>query len=137
MADGVCELSEEEWAGIMGEASAAFAEKLLKQRNPYVVYLIKVLWKYRNGLERRIAFDWIRKLREADGLAVPKTLDETIRTAFNQHNSRSSAFSFSPEDDIFYTPEGKNAGKWAVHQELARAWLKRKNFLAASATPAA
>jgi hypothetical protein len=131
MADDVQELSEEEWTEVMRHVLAALPEKLVKQRNPYVVYLIKVLWKYRNGLERRIAFDWIRKLREADGLAIPKTLDETIRTAFNQHSSQSSAFSFQLEDDLFYIPEGKNAGKWAVHQALARDWLKRKSFLSA------
>jgi hypothetical protein len=131
LADIVQEPNEEEWAQIMGHAAAAFSEKLVKERNPYVVYLIKILWKYRNGLERRVALDWIRKLREAGGLESPKSLDETIRTAFNQHNSQTSAFRFSAEDDLFYTPEGRNAGTWAVHQDLAREWLKRKSFLAA------
>ena len=99
-----------------------------RRENPYVLYLIKVLWVRRNGLRRHLAIDLVRSLRQSRGLPMPKRFDETVQSAFQGHAGESDVFRGAPDDDLFYWPLGKGTGIWAVRQDAADAWLKRKRL---------
>jgi hypothetical protein len=99
--------------------------------NPYVLYLIKVLWPYERGLHRKYVLDRILDLRKAKGLSVPSNFESSVQNAFQTHSSESDMFearAAPPEDDLFYWPIGKRTGKWAVRRDRAEAWLTRKGL---------
>ena len=107
------------------------AVQKLKNENPWVLHLIKVLWKYPNGLARLTAVEWIQKSRAAKGLPEPKKFEETVQSAFQHHSSLYAEFAQrggKPEDDLFYPVGDKGSGKWALHRDVAIAWLRARGL---------
>lgn len=103
----------------------------LRKENPWVLYLIKVLWPYQSGLRRTIVMDRVRQIRAPKGLNMPKAFENTVQSAFNHHSSQSAVFAgrgAGEADDLFYSPDGKGSGKWAVHRERALAWLRDREL---------
>lgn len=120
---------------LVQEVEAKLANRKLRRDNPYVRDIVKVLWPYQRGLHRRYVVDRVWSLRNPTGLPMPKAFEQTVQSAFNQHNEESSVFRKKGgklEDALFYPFGGKGSGVWAVRHDRAEAWLRRKALEAAS-----
>jgi len=111
---------------LIRESKKAQAEKKRRRENPYALHLIKVLWPYPSGLSRQTAIDKVWRLRQPENLPMPKAFEQTVQSAFQQHASESSVFKGGPDDDLFFWPEGKGTGRWAVRRIQAEAWIRRR-----------
>jgi hypothetical protein len=106
-----------------------YALRDARSKHPYVADLIRVLLPYANGLRRSLVMHELEKQRKKDGLPIPSSFEEAVQSSYNHHSIDSVVFAKrkAPESDgIFYSPEGKGSGKWAVNRERARSWLKAK-----------
>jgi hypothetical protein len=111
------------------DAEKAF--KKLRLTNPWVLYLIKVLWSRPHGVRRVDVMDQIRGLRAAKGLPTPRRFEEAVQSRFNHYAEESSVFQkrgAPPEEALFYSPKGKGTGIWACYPERAAAWLRKKGL---------
>jgi hypothetical protein len=64
---------------------------------------------------------------------MPKRFHNIVQIILSQHSSQSAVFhqkKRKPSDDLFFSPEGKGSGTWAVHQARSEAWLKRHQVFA-------
>ncbi len=107
--------------------NARIAAKKLRLENPYVKDLIEVLQPRSNGLSRQLVLHTLERRRKTAGLSIPKKFEETVQSAYNQHCVDSSVFKKcgKPESEgLFYSPQGKGSGVWAVHRDKAAAWLR-------------
>ena len=70
------------------------AAQKLRQTNPYVLQLIKVLWPYgARGLQRALVIERMDELRRASGVKIPrKKFEHAVQSAFNRHNGQSDLF---------------------------------------------
>ena len=101
-------------------------ESRWKRDNPYVIDLIRVLYTHDKGLDRKQVMRDLRKIRVSKGLEIPEAFEETVQSAFQAYAGAYSSFSNrgAPEtDNLFYAPQGKGRGVWAVRRERAEAWL--------------
>jgi hypothetical protein len=55
-------------------------------------------------------------IRGPSGLPMPRRFPETTQSCLNQHTPKSLPFFGKPGDDLFYSPEGKSSGTWAVRK---------------------
>jgi hypothetical protein len=114
---------------LLRSVEEAVAAKKLRDENPYVRDLIRVLWPYQRGLQRQFVIDRVWALRQPKGLPIPKTFEQTVQSSFNQYNAESQVFlksGRSPEEALFYPVGGKGSGRWAVYHERAARWLRGK-----------
>jgi hypothetical protein len=106
-----------------------FAKKAWDKEHTYVIDIIKILHGRKWGV-RKVDLDAaLHEKRFADGEPIPKTFEKAIQSVLNQYTSQSNEFKKKnklPEDDLFYSPKGKFSGTWAVHEQRALAWLKKK-----------
>jgi|SRR5476649_1979144 hypothetical protein len=101
----------------------------LRKKHSYVGDLIRVLMPLPNGLSRQMVLHYLNKQRQKDGLPIPPSFDNAVQSSYNQHSIDSDVFRKRkvPESEaIFYSPEGKGSGKWAVNRERAAAWLRAR-----------
>jgi hypothetical protein len=113
---------------LLREAEEAQATTKLRLRNPYALHLIKILWPYQFGVSRMIAIQDIWRLRSPTALPMPKKFEQTVQSAFQQHASESKVFRGAPNEDLFFWPEGKGTGKWAVRRNKVEPWLRQKKL---------
>jgi hypothetical protein len=100
-------------------------EEQARKDHSWVADLIRVLAPQKFGMKRRMVIDAMWALRGPNPhLSVPKKFEQTVQSAFNRHCAQSLTFRLPPEDGIFHWPQGKGAGVWAVHSDLATNWLK-------------
>lgn len=98
----------------------------LRRTRPWVRDLIRVLWPYdKRGRRRLLVIEELWRLRNPSGLPMPRKFEHTVQSTFNHHTSQSSRWNGRAEDDLFFSPEGKGSGLWAVHRDRAEAWLLR------------
>jgi hypothetical protein len=98
----------------------------LRRTRPWVRDLIRVLWPYdKRGRRRVLVIDDLWRLRTPSGLPMPRKFEHTVQSTFNHHTSQSSRWNSRVEEDLFFSPEGKGSGLWAVHRDRAAAWLLR------------
>jgi hypothetical protein len=105
--------------------------KKIRRENPYVLDLIKVLWRYKAGFGRTYVIDRIWELRQSKDLPMPKTFESTVQSAFNSHCEDSTVFrkrDVGPEQALFYSVGGKGSGRWAVHHQRAKEWVSKKKI---------
>jgi hypothetical protein len=58
----------------------------LRDENPYVPHLIRVLWPFaEGGLIRRYAIERVWRLRNGVGVRMPKEFEATVQSAYNNH----------------------------------------------------
>lgn len=122
-------MADDKWEQFERRIDALIAAKKLRLKNPYVLDLIWVLRPHAAGLRRPLAMHLIEKNRKQRGLPVPRTLPDTVQSAFQQYCENSDVFKkrkAAPSDALFYWPQGKGAGVWAVHPERAEVWLREK-----------
>jgi hypothetical protein len=108
-------------------------KRKLRKARPWVFDLIRVLWGHRSsqGMRTEVLVRELWHLREPSGLNMPKRFPETIQSCLNQHTSQSNVWAKNgakPDDDLFWSPQGKGSGTWAIHRERAVAWLKSRGL---------
>jgi hypothetical protein len=134
MTDDRAELTLDDLLAVTPEQMKAWiAARRLKLENPWVLDLVKVLYPHPRGLSRSIVLHTVIRARTARRHEVPRAVEETIQSAFQQHCVDSQVFKrrHAPsEDGIFHWPHGTRAGIWACYQEKARAWLIRRGIRA-------
>ena len=107
-----------------------YAAKRLRKSRPWVRDMIAVLYPRTKGIHIDQLVRELWAMREK-ALPMPKSFRETVQSRLNHYTSQSAVFwakGGAQEDDLFYSPEGKGSGTWAVHQERAIAWLTRKKL---------
>jgi hypothetical protein len=112
------------------DVGAYFAAKQARRERPWVRDIIAVLYPRPNGIRIERLVDALWGMREKS-LPMPKEFGKTVQSCLNHHTSQSAVFiknGTGPEDDLFYSPQGKGSGTWAVHRERAIFWLKRKGL---------
>lgn len=112
------------WEEIEKLFAAREALKKTRKERPWVADIIKVLWGTRSSMSMQRLCRELKHIRNPSGLPEPKALENTVQSALNRHTSQSTRWSGKLEDDLFYSPEGKESGRWAVHRGRAFEWLK-------------
>ncbi|MGO8866164.1 MAG: hypothetical protein ACLQME_06640 [Alphaproteobacteria bacterium] len=87
------------------EIDAIIAAKKFRQENPYVLYLIRVLFPHSDGLRRPIVLHMIRRSRKNAGLEIPKSFDDVVQSVLEQHCADSQVFKkrgVPAEEALFY-----------------------------------
>jgi hypothetical protein len=106
--------------------------KQLKNENPYVLQLIRVLWPFgERGLARRHVIERVWRLRNEIGVAMPKAFGATVQSAYNHHCEHSDVFvarNVSLDEALFYPVGRKGSGQWAINRNRAETWLRRKSL---------
>jgi hypothetical protein len=117
---------------LMRAVDAADAQRKLRKGRPWGRDIIQVLWGARPWMSMDQLTRELWTLRGSSGLPMPKKFKETVQSALNQHTSQSQVFARlgKPEDDLFYSPQGKGSGTWAVRRERAVAWLRSRSLAA-------
>ena len=105
------------------------SKKKWDKQHTYVIDIIKVLHGRKFYITKAALDDSVLEKRRADGEPIPPSFIATTQNILNNYTSQSEVFRKAgkgPEDDLFYSPQGKGSGTWALHQERAQQWLKRK-----------
>jgi hypothetical protein len=107
--------------------------KKLRQERPWLSDIIRVLWGHRSaqGMRIEVLSRELWHMRQPSGLNMPREFQKTVQSFLNQHTSQSSVWARNgakPADDLFFSPQGKRSGTWAVHRDRAINWIKAKNL---------
>jgi hypothetical protein len=111
------------WEQMEEKADKILAGRRLQKSRPWAYDISRVLWASRSVSMHQLT-QRLWDLRNPSGLPMPKRFQRTVQSALNHHTSQSIGFNRKPEDDLFYSPEGKGSGTWAVHRERAAAWAE-------------
>jgi hypothetical protein len=116
---------------LLQSALAEHKERQRRRDNPYVADMIRVLAPHHsNGVPRRNVIDTVEAIRKSKSLPMPRKFDDAVQSAFNHHCLHSLVFikRHAPTSDgLFFSPQGKGTGIWAVDIKRATAWLIAKN----------
>ncbi|HML07295.1 MAG TPA: hypothetical protein VK430_04090 [Xanthobacteraceae bacterium] len=103
--------------------------KKLRRERPWVRDIIRVLWgASRAGISMDQLVRSLWEMRKPSGLNMPSRFRKTVQSFLNQHTAQSTQWNGRPESNLFYSPQGKGSGTWAVHQERAAAWLMARRL---------
>lgn|SRR6266480_3394682 len=112
------------------EVGEAISKKQLRLSHPYVVDLIRVLEPHApRGLARQSVLRTLERDRHNAGLSIPPKFEQAVQGSYNRYCIDSNVFKKRnpPESEgLFYSPEGKRSGTWAVNCDRAASWLKAK-----------
>jgi hypothetical protein len=89
----------------------------------WAAYLVRALWDHPGGLSREQVIDAVLEDALARGRPTPRSLESTLQSTFQQHNSASSMFRRKAEDDILEFVGGKGSGTWRLRRPRALAWM--------------
>jgi hypothetical protein len=113
----------------MSSDSAAETTRIRHPQSSYLFDIVRILLPYdTKGLHRSIVLARLRTSRRAHGLSVPANFESYVQKVVQRHSAQSEMFSGSPEDNLFFWPDGERTSRWAVHRKPALAWLRRKAF---------
>jgi hypothetical protein len=101
-----------------------------RRKNPWLLDLIRVLLP-RKQMHTQAVIQDLWKRRKDHGFEPPKEFRNTVQSAYNSNCDGYSKFEQkrkkNPEfKPLFYSPEGKGTGIWAVHRDRAFTWLKSR-----------
>jgi hypothetical protein len=99
------------------------AQKKLRRDNPYLADLIRALLP--GPSHRSWVIDAMEKRRKSVGLPIPAKFDAAVQSVYNRFCGDSD-IGPSREAALFYSPQGKGSGYWAVHSDRAQAWLSAR-----------
>jgi hypothetical protein len=105
-----------------------YEKKKLREDRPWVYDIIRVLWGSQSHRSMQALCRDLWHIRNPSSLPMPKQFERTVQSAINAHTSQSSRWNGKPENDLFYSPEGKGSGTWAVHRDRAVAWLQAREL---------
>jgi len=114
---------------VQGVLKKYHALKEARQKHPYVGDLIAVLLSYPGGLRRSLVIYELEKQRTQDGLPIPTSFEAAVQNSYNHYSEDSEVFrkrAAPSAEGLFYSPDGKGSGRWAVHAERALKWLKAR-----------
>ncbi len=97
--------------------------------NVSVEELVRLLLARPTGLRMEQLEDILWKARQPDS-PMPKGFRAAIYNILSRHSAQSASFrqrGATPAQDLFFSPEGKGSGTWAVHRARAEAWLNRRD----------
>jgi hypothetical protein len=103
------------------------AERRMETDHLYLLDLIKVLQPHPGGLRRWSIMRAVRKSREMARLPIPQKLEDAVERVFRNHCADSDNFKktdSASDAALFYWPQGRLGGVWAVYPDRAEAWLK-------------
>jgi hypothetical protein len=124
---------DDDWPDeLIREFEQKIETRKLRNENPHVMHLIRILWPFaEGGLIRRYAIERVWRLRNGVGVRMPKEFEAAVQSAFNNYCEKSDVFvrrNAKVEEALFYPVGRKGSGRWAVDRNRAEAWLKKKNF---------
>jgi hypothetical protein len=93
--------------------------------------LIQLLFDCPTGLHIEQLEQTLWKARQPNE-PVPKNFRSYIYGTLSLHSSQTLVFRQkrkAESQDLFFSPDGKGSGTWAVHRGRAEAWLRRKAML--------
>ena len=105
-------------------------KKRIQEDHLYLLDLVRVLEPCPAGLRRWSVMRRIRKNRDMARLPIPRNMEDAVERVFNNHCAASNYFKklgTAPEKALFYWPEGKSGGVWAVYSDRAKSWLKAES----------
>ncbi|HEV7960656.1 MAG TPA: hypothetical protein VGP01_06460 [Rhizomicrobium sp.] len=120
------ELFAREFQGVLEKY---YALKEARQKHPYVGDLIAVLLPFPAGLRRALVIYELEKQRKQDGLPIPASFEAAVQNSYNHYSEDSEVFrkrEAPSAEGLFYSPDGKGSGRWAVHPDRALQWLKAR-----------
>lgn len=95
-----------------------------RQRNEedrlYLLDLIRVLKAHPAGLRRWSVMRGIREYRKAAGLPIEQRMEDAVERLFRNHCAdpeKSKKRNVAPDAALFYWPQGRQGGIWAVVPE--------------------
>lgn len=112
---------------LLADVEQKEASRKLRRKHPYAKDLIEILLPYPKGLTRTMVIDCLERQRRENGLPIPEKFEHVIQSVYNHHSIDSSVFKKrgAPESEgLFYSPQGKGSGQWAVREAVAQAWLR-------------
>ena len=112
-----------------GEES--MSERRMQADRLYLFDLVRVLRPHVAGLRRWSVMNKIRSYREAAGFLIHHRMEDTVERLYRNHCADAEIFKkrgAAPDTALFFSPQGKPGGIWAVHSDRADAWLKREGF---------
>lgn len=112
---------------LLADVEQKEASRKLRRKHPYTKDLIEVLLPYPKGLTRTVVIACLERQRRENGLPIPVKFEHVIQSVYNHHSIDSSVFKKrgAPESEgLFYSPQGKGSGQWAVREAEAQAWLR-------------
>ncbi len=125
-------MNKESFDGSSWPREADFvAERRLQEDRLYLLDLIRVLKPHAAGLRRWSVMRKIRAYREAAGFPSGHRMEDTIERLFRNHCADAAKFKrrdTAPDTALFFWPQGKLGGVWAVHADRAEAWLKTQGL---------
>ena len=101
-------------------------ERQIETEHLYLLDLIEVLLPHPAGLRRWVIMRSIRKSHELAGRPISHKFEDRVERVFRNHCADSIIFkkqNIAPEKALFYWPQGKAAGLWAVYAEKAQTFL--------------
>jgi hypothetical protein len=106
-------------------------ERRMEADRLYVLDLVRVLKPHAAGLRRWSVMRSIRKYREAAGLPIHQRMEDAVERVFRNHCAdaeKTKKRDTAPDTALFYWPQGKLGGVWAVYADRAEKWLKTEGF---------
>ena len=110
---------------LISSGREVLASRELKQKHPYIKEIIEVLLLSSHSQHRQFVIKEVVKKRKEAGLNPPS--DETVQSAYNRYCVDSEVFQKrkAPDSDgLFYSPQGKGSGWWAVNHDRGEAWIR-------------
>jgi hypothetical protein len=100
----------------------------LRKERPWTFDIIRVLWGTTSFKSMAMLTHELWTIRNPSGLPMPKRFTETVQSCLNRHTIQSSRFTGKSTDNLFYSPQGKGSGTWAVRRYVAIEWLKAEGL---------
>ena len=105
------------------------ARKVHRKKHSYVADLIRLLMPHERGLTRQMVLHDLERQRCKEGLPIPPTFEEAVQSSYNYFSVDSLVFKKRGgrrDEELFYSPEGKGSGRWAVNREVVAVWLQTR-----------
>jgi hypothetical protein len=112
----------------MDRNDAEHSQPVVKTKKVSVEELVRLLLAKPTGLHIEQLEEILWKMRQPN-VPAPKGFRAVIYRTLSRYSSQSALFRQNrraPGQDLFFSPDGKGSGTWAVHRSKAEAWLSMR-----------
>ena len=107
---------------------------MTEEKQPILEDLVKFLLRYPHGVSRQKVLSELESERKARGHVIPPKFEEAVQSVYNRNSSDSDDFHRQKKKQpdltpLFYSPDGKWSGTWAVDREHGELWLEKRTPL--------